>query len=98
MLVPQRINMLFSNKPNKRGLPNGMYHSYSGKYRVKYGGKELGVYPTLEEAYSVYANAKENKIKEVADEYKEIIPSDVYDVLVNYKVLIENDKNYQCNK
>ena len=39
--------------------------------------------------------AKENKIKEVADEYKEIIPSDVYDTLVNYKVLIENDKNYQ---
>ena len=98
MLVPQRINMLFSNKPNKRGLPNGMYHSYSGKYRVKYGGKELGVYPTLEEAYSVYANAKENKIKEVADEYKEIIPSDVYDTLVNYKVLIDNDKNYQGNK
>ena len=24
MLVPQRINMLFANKPNKRGLPNGI--------------------------------------------------------------------------
>lgn len=24
LLVPQRINMLFLNKPNKRGLPNGI--------------------------------------------------------------------------
>ena len=98
MLVPQRINMLFSNKMNKRGLPNGIYLMKSGKYFARYNDKKLGKYPTLEEAYSVYANAKENKIKEVADEYKEIIPSDVYDTLINYKVLIENDKNYQCNK
>ena len=70
----------------------------TGRYLAKYNEKELGNYPTLEEAYSVYANAKENKIKEIADEYKEIIPSDVYDTLVNYKVLIENDKNYQGNK
>ena len=83
---------------NKRGLPNGIYRMQTGKYLAKYNEKELGKYQTLEEAYSVYANAKENKIKEVADEYKEIIPSDVYDTLVNYKVLIENDNNYQCNK
>ena len=25
ILTPQRINMLFSNKPNNRGLPNGIY-------------------------------------------------------------------------
>ena len=24
ILVPQRINLLFMNKPNKRGLPNGI--------------------------------------------------------------------------
>ena len=24
LLIPQRINMLFLNKPNKRGLPNGI--------------------------------------------------------------------------
>ena len=97
MLVPQRINLLFVNLPNKRGVPCGIEKQKNG-YLAKYNDEKLGKYPTLEEAYSVYANAKENKIKEVADEYKEIIPSDIYDTLVNYKVLIENDKNYQCNK
>ena len=93
MLVPQRINLLFMNKPNNRGLPNGIEKHRSG-YLARYGDEEIGIYPTLTEAYSIYAMAKEKKIKEVADEYKEIIPSEVYDALVNYKVLIENDKNY----
>ena len=42
-----------------------------------------------------YAARKEEVIKEVANEYKEIIPKDVYDALINYKVLLENDKNYK---
>lgn len=96
LLVPQRINMLFSNKPNKRGLPNGI-EKYKKGYLAKYGGEELGVYPTLEEAYAVYANAKENKIKEVADEYKGIIPKETYEALYDYKVRIENDKNYKAS-
>ena len=95
ILLPQRINMLFANKPNKRRLPNGIYLMKTGKYFAKYNNEDLGKYSTLDEAYKVYADAKERKIKQVADEYKEIIPKDVYDVLVNYKVLIENDKNYR---
>lgn len=31
--------------------------------------------------------------KEIAEEYKEIIPQNVYEALLNYKVRIENDKN-----
>lgn len=95
LLVPQRINMLFVNLPNKRGLPNGIIKHKNG-YLSKYNGKELGVYPTLEEAYEVYANVKENKIKEVADEYKNIIPKETYEALYKYKVKIENDKNYKA--
>lgn len=53
------------------------------------------MYPTLEEAYAVYASAKENKIKEVADEYKGVIPKETYEALYSYKVRIENDKNYK---
>lgn len=94
ILTPQRINMLFSNKPNKRSLPNGIYKTKSGKYLAKYNHKELGTYRTVEEAYAKYAEAKENKIKEVADEYKDIIPKKLYDALYAYKVDIRNDKNY----
>lgn len=94
LLVPQRINMLFLNKPNKRGLPNGIIKHKNG-YLSKYNGKVLGVYPTLEEAYEVYANVKENKIKEVAYEYRNIIPKETYEALYKYKVKIENDKNYK---
>lgn len=93
LLVPQRINMLFMNKPNDRGLPNGIKKCASG-YLAIYNHKELGIYKTLEEAFSVYASYKEKIIKEIADEYKNIIPQNVYDALYTYKVEIWNDKNY----
>lgn len=94
LLVPQRINMLFSNKPNDRGLPNGIRKTDGGKYSAKYGGKDIGTYSTLEEAYAEYARVKEKRIREVADEYKDIIPEKVYKALYDYRVRIENDKNY----
>lgn len=93
LLVPQRINMLFSNRENNRGLPNGIREEKGG-YTARYNGKELGVYKTVEEAYSVYAETKERIIKQVADEYINIIPKKVYDALYAYKVDINNDKNW----
>lgn len=93
LLVPQRINMLFSNKPNKRGLPNGIT-KYENGYLAKYNGKEIGIYPTVEEAYASYAVTKKKEIVNVANEYKNIIPNKLYTALLNYEVKIENDKNY----
>lgn len=93
LLVPQRINMLFMNRQNNKGLPNGIEKCVSG-YSAKYNHKELGIYKTLEEAFSVYASHKENAIKNIAEEYKNIIPQNVYKALINYKVDIKNDKNY----
>lgn len=93
LLVPQRINMLFLNKPNKRGLPNGISKCENG-YSAKYNGKKLGVYRTLEEAYLKYASAKKKEIVKIANEYQEIIPDEVYQALLDYKVLLKNDKNY----
>ena len=94
LLIPQRINMLFLNKPNKRGLPNGISKSKSGKFAAVYCGKHIGTYSTLESAYAAYAEEKEKKIKQVADEYRNIIPKKAYEALYAYKLDIKNDKNY----
>lgn len=92
LLVPQRINMLFMNRQNDKGLPNGIEKCANG-YSAKYNGKELGVYKTLDEAFSVYANYKEKVIKEIANEYRNVISQKVYEALYAYKVDIKNDKN-----
>lgn len=96
ILVPQRINMLFLNKPNKRGLPNGIIKCSNG-YLAKYDHVDLGICETIEEAYLLYAKQKEKVIKQVADEYKGKIPKKIYDALYNYKADINNDKNYVCS-
>ena len=49
----------FMNKPNKRGLPNGIVQYKSG-YLAKYNHQQLGIYPTVELAYEAYSNEKEN--------------------------------------
>lgn len=93
LLVPQRINMLFLNKPNKRGLPNGIIKS-SDRYLVKYCGVEYGYENTLEEAFKLYAKIKKDAIIKIANEYKDIIPKKLYRALLEYNVLIDIDKNY----
>ena len=94
ILVPQRINELFTCKPKENGLPVGISLSTSGKYVASYNGKHLGTYSELKDAYKIYAIAKEMAIQNVANDYKEIIPHEIYEILMKYKVLIENDKNY----
>lgn len=94
LLVPQRINMLFMNKPNKRGLPNGIDITKSGKYSAVYCGKKLGVYKSLDEAYDVYAKSKKEAIIRIAEEYSDIISNKLYDALLKYDVRVDIDKNY----
>ena len=85
LLVPQRINLIFTSKPNKYGLPTGVALTANGKrYRAKYNGKELGTFDTVEEAESAHTEAKRKHIREVAEEYKNKIPTKVYDALMNW--------------
>ena len=42
LLVPQKLNALFVNRPNNRNLPNGIYKVSKG-YFAKYNNKDLGV-------------------------------------------------------
>ena len=50
----------------------------------------LGVYPTVNEAFLAYKQYKENYIKQVADEYKGLIPTKLYDALYKYEVEIND--------
>lgn len=94
ILVPQRINMLFMNKGNNRGLPNGIMKKKSG-YIAQYNTQKLGIYPTLEEAFEVYTKKKKETIIEVANEYKLILPVHVYEAIIAHEFKIEDDKNYR---
>lgn len=96
ILVPQRINMLFANKPNNRGLPNGICLNGKG-YNAKYNSKSLGTYETLDIAFSHYASEKEKTIKKIANDYIDIIPKEVYNTVINYKVKKEYDINYKAS-
>lgn len=82
LLVPQRINMLFMTRPNKSGLPNGVGKVSNEKYSATYNGKSLGKFNSVEEAEIAHHTAKKEAIKQVAEEYKKVIPQKVYNALI----------------
>ena len=84
LIVPQRINMLFSHKPNKYKLPNGIKPASSGKFEAKYNGKHLGTFNTLAKAELAHEKAKRDAIRRVAEEYKNVIPKKVYVALLKW--------------
>ena len=96
IFVPQRINSLFikCNKERRRYPIGVSYYKRSNKYAVDLNkdGKSvrLGYYATPEEGFYVYKKAKEDYIKQVADEYKPYIPKILYDALYKYKVDISD--------
>ena len=100
VFTPSFINSLFTKCQNNRGeLPIGVsYHEGSKKYQAKLrmykNGKStikhLGYYNTANEAFYVYKQAKEDYIKEVADEYKDRIPVELYKAMYEYEVNIND--------
>ena len=92
VFVPQFINKLFIKRDNVRGeYPIGV-HKHRDKFKAQLNkGNErmyLGTYNTPEEAFLVYKQAKEQYIKEVANEYKLLIPYELYEAMMNYEVEI----------
>ena len=101
MIVPQRINQLFNkskrSKNNDLPLgvvnnPNGSGVGYCATCRIYEGGKSknvyLGLYNTPEEAFYIYKNFKENYIKQVADEYYNYIPRELWKAMWEYQIEI----------
>ena len=100
IFVPQFINTLFVKCQKSRGeLPIGVYYDKaSKKYKAqlsifkdgKRTTKNLGRLDTPEEAFEVYKQAKEKYIKEIADEYKDKIPYELYKSMYAYEVSIND--------
>ena len=100
IFAPNFINKLFVKKQNYRGdFPIGVcFNKTNKKYQAnlsvfkdgKSTLKHLGYFDTADEAFEVYKQAKEGYIKEVADEYKDKIPSKLYEAMYSYKVDIDD--------
>lgn len=100
VFVSNRINNLFIKNDENRGkYPIGVnlykrinkYRAYCGIYDKKtkrYKNKHLGYFSSVEEAFKVYKEFKEEYIKQVANEVKEQIPQNLYEAMYNYKVEI----------
>lgn len=100
VFTPSFINSLFTKCQNNRGKqPVGVYYHKEGKkyiagLRVFKDGKStikhLGCFDTTNEAFEAYKQAKEDYIKEVADEYKDKIPAKLYEAMYAYEVNIDD--------
>ena len=100
VFVPNRINNLFTKRQNDRGeYPIGVYYHKSkfnpqcsiyADFNKKYKQKHLGTFDTPEEAFHKYKKFKEQYIKEVAEEYKDLIPTKLYEAMCKYVVEIND--------
>ena len=94
--LPREINTLFTSRAKLRGsCPIGVsFHESARKYQANFREngqlRYLGLHQTQEEAFSVYKEAKENYVKQVALRYKDLIREDVYLALLNWTVDIDD--------
>ena len=84
--VPLEINELFTKRENRK-YPVGVTFR-KGRYIAQYRGTHLGIFNNKEEAFYAYKEAKEKRIKEVADKWKDQLEPRVYDAIYNYQVEI----------
>lgn len=95
---PERINTLFTKSNARRGgypigvSPHKRDNVLVVQCSILKGHKYLGCFPVDKpfQAFTVYKNFKEKYIKQIADEYKELIPKELYDALYKYEVEIND--------
>jgi len=93
---PQNINKLFLTNKSRRGIYPIGCDERQNKIRVRCltinGSKHLGYFPLNKpfQAFTCYKNFKEKYIKEVADEYKNLIPIELYNAMYEWRVEIND--------
>lgn len=96
IFVPQRINTLFVKKNKNRGdLPIGVFwdeerQKYKATWREANSKSKSKRFINLIDAFNYYKKNKERVIKQVADEYKDLIPTELYEAMYRYEVEIDD--------
>ena len=96
IFVPQRINTLFVKKDKNRGdLPIGVFwdeerQKYKATWRESDSKRKSKRFINLIVAFNCYKINKERVIKQVADEYKDYIPTELYEAMYRYEVEIDD--------
>jgi hypothetical protein len=95
--VPEEINSALIAKSSKTGLPIGVYFKKrNGKFCAQMsvcnnGVREsgyIGLYATVEAAFSAYKAEKEKYIQSLAEKHKTALAANAYEALVNWNVEI----------
>lgn len=88
-IVPQEINSLISTCKRRGGeLPVGVsLNKITNKYQAQITNKQFA---TPEEAFLCYKEAKEKRIKDVAEKYKGKIPDKLYQAMLNWSIEIDD--------
>lgn len=93
-LVPQEVNSLLIKRGRYRGKsPIGViWHKASRAFVASvnrgHGKEHVGSFPTALLAFNAYKSAKEAYIKVVAEKYKDVLPSAIYNNLISYTISI----------
>lgn len=95
IFVPQTINKLFTKTDKLRNGLIGTSVTKSGKYLAQCQtasktNKSIKVFVTEIEAFNAYKQTKEKYIKQVAERYKNNIPSNLYLAMYKYQVDIND--------
>ena len=98
--VPQEVNSTLTLRSNHRGsLPLGVSPRYvktTGKTRftsaiqVDLKTLHLGTFDTPEKAFQVYKKAKEDRLKCLAEKWKDFITEKCYNALLNWEIKIDD--------
>lgn len=88
VFVPNNINQLFVKTDSKRGkLPIGVTEDKRrGTYSTFISHINYGYFKDIRSAWLMYKFNKELIIQSVADEYKDLIPTKLYDAMYKYEV------------
>lgn len=97
MIVPERINLMLIKEFARRGnSPIGTsFDKRLNKYSVTVHDCDsnevgLGMFENAIDGFNAYKKAKEKYLLEMANRYKDILPDETYEAIINYRVDIND--------